>query len=58
MDAGSPDSWSEGKATQTLDKLFDKEIIDVVQYLSRLPKGSIPDLGGLIRELQTPETEA
>ena len=33
--------WAEGwKASFVMDNLFDRQVIDVVQYLSRLPKGT------------------
>lgn len=52
VDAGASTLWSESQSVQTLDNLFDRQVIDVVQYLSRLPKGTVPNLNGLIRELQ------
>lgn len=58
VEAGTSSLWSESQAIQTLDNLFDKQVIDVVQYLTRLPKGTIPDLSGLIRELRGREAEA
>ena len=53
VDVGASSLWNEVQAVQTLDNLFDKQVIDVMQYLTRLPKGTIPNLGGLIRELET-----
>lgn len=51
-DVGASSLWSESQAIRTLDNLFDRQVIDVVQYLQRLPKGIVPDLSGLIRELE------
>ena len=52
VDVGASSLWSEVESVQTLDNLFKKDILTVEQYLSRLPKGIIPNLSGLIRELQ------
>lgn len=52
VDVGASSLWSEAQSVQTLDNLFDRQVIDVMQYLTRLPKGTVPDLGGLIRELE------
>lgn len=52
VDAGSSTLWSETRAVQTLDSLFDRGMIDAVQYLSRLPKGTVPAMGTLLRELE------
>ena len=52
VDVGASTLWSELESVQTLDNLFKKDVLTVEQYLSRLPKGIIPNLSGLIRELQ------
>ncbi|MBR3289724.1 MAG: hypothetical protein IKI63_02980, partial [Clostridia bacterium] len=52
VDVGASSLWSELESVQTLDNLFKKDVLTVEQYLSRLPKGIIPNLNGLIRELQ------
>ena len=52
IDVGSSTLWGETQSIQTLDALFDKQIIDTVQYLKRLPKGIVPNVTGLIRELE------
>lgn len=52
VDVGASSLWNEVQSVQTLDNLFDRQIIDVVQYLTRLPKGTVPNIGGLIRELE------
>ena len=51
VDVGSSSLWSEAQSTQTLDNLFARNVIDAVQYLQRLPKGTVPNVSGLIREL-------
>lgn len=54
VDVGASTLWSESEAIRTLDNLFDRNVIDAVQYLKRLPRGTVPDVGGLIRELEQP----
>ena len=56
VDVGASSLWSEVESVQTLDNLFKKDVLTVEQYLSRLPKGIIPNLNGLIRELKQPDT--
>lgn len=53
IDVGASGLWSESQSTITLGNLLDRQIITPVQYLQRLPKGIIPQLEKLIRELQT-----
>ena len=53
IDIGASTLWSEAQSIRTLDNLFDREVIDVFQYLKRLPKGTVPNVNGLIREMQT-----
>lgn len=52
VDVGASTLWSESQSIRTLDNLFDRQVIDVMQYLKRLPKGTVPDVNGLIREMQ------
>ena len=52
IDVGASTLWSESQSIRTLDNLFDRQVIDAVQYLSRLPKGTVPNVAGLIREMQ------
>ena len=52
VDVGASSMWSEMESIQTLDHLFDRGIVNVEQYLSRLPKGIVPNLNGLLREMQ------
>lgn len=54
-DVGASSLWSEAQSVQTLDNLFEHQVIDAAQYLSRLPKGTVPNLSGLLRELQQPQ---
>ncbi len=52
IDIGASTLWSEAQSIRTLDNLFDRQVIDVFQYLKRLPKGTVPNVNGLIREIQ------
>lgn len=52
VDVGASTLWSEAQSIQTLDNLFGNQVINTVQYLERLPKGIIPDIGGLIKEMK------
>lgn len=54
VQAGASSLWSENQSVQTLDNLFDRQMIDKKQYLERLPKGAIPDLERLLRECEQP----
>lgn len=52
VDVGAAMMWSDEQTIRTLDSLFDRQIIDVMQYLTRLPKGTVPDLSRLIADLR------
>lgn len=52
IDVGASTLWSEIQSTKTLDNLLGMQVITPLQYLQRLPKGTIPDLNGLIREMK------
>lgn len=52
IDVGASGLWSESQTIRTLDNLFDRQVIDVLQYLSRIPKGIIPNQNKLIQELK------
>lgn len=52
VDVGPANMWSEIASLQTLDGLFKAQIIDALQYVKRLPKGSVPEQTSLIRELE------
>lgn len=62
VDVGASNLWSEIQSIQTLDNLLEREVITPVQYLRRLPKGTVPQVGELIRELtgapDAPEEQA
>ena len=44
--------WSEITAAQTLDALLEREKIDFIQYLERMPDGYIPKKQELLDELK------
>lgn len=52
IDVGASGLWSETQSIETLDNLFNRQIISVEQYLQRLPKGVVPDAAGLIKDLK------
>lgn len=52
VDVGPASLWSEISTRQTLDNLYTAQIITSEQYLERLPKGSVPDQTGLVRDLK------
>ncbi len=52
IEVGTCNLWSEAQSIATLDNLFDREILDVGQYLSRLPRGTVPNVEGLLRDLK------
>ena len=52
VDVGASTLWSEIQSVNTLDNLLASQIITPKQYLERLPNGSVPNLSGLIREMQ------
>lgn len=58
IDVGASTLWSEAQSIATLDSLFERGVIDVVQYLSRLPRGTVPNVDGLIREMREANMQA
>ncbi len=58
VDVGASPLWSETATVQTLDNLLDRQIITPEQYLKRLPKGVIPDVAGILKELAAPTADA
>ena len=52
VDVGSAGLWSEIQSRQTLDNMLVNQLLTPLQYLDRLPKGSIPKLGELIRDMK------
>ena len=58
IDVGGSTLYSEAQTIRTLDNLFDKEVIGVLEYLKRLPKGTVPDVTSLIKEMQKANEQA
>ena len=51
-DVGASGYYSEIASLQTLDNLLATEKINILQYFKRLPKNLVPNLEGLIKELE------
>ena len=58
VDVGASTLYSEAQTIRTLDNLFGNKVISVLQYLQRLPKGTVPDVTGLIKEMQKANEQA
>ena len=56
IDVGAGSLWGEAQSVRTLDNLLSAQMITPKQYLERLPKGFVPDIDGLIEELDQPAT--
>lgn len=52
VDVGASTLHDESESIRTLDHLLERGVIDAVQYLRRLPKGTVPEVSTLIRELE------
>lgn len=50
-DAVSGDTYSDGRTIEMLDNLYTHGIINARQYLSRLPKGTVPRMETLLQEV-------
>lgn len=51
VDIGAATLWSESQSIVTLDNLLDRGVITAEQYLKRLPRGIVPDVEGLLRDM-------
>jgi hypothetical protein len=59
VDVGASTLWGESVVIASLGNLLQAGIITPVQYLERLPKGTIPDITGLLDEIkQAQEAQA
>ena len=58
VDVGPANLWSEIQSRQTLDNLFAAQLLTPLQYLERLPQGSVPNQTGLLREMRAAEGQA
>lgn len=57
VDIGPATYWSELMHVQTLDNLFEKQIISPLMYLKSLPSGYIPNRDEITRELEARQQE-
>lgn len=55
VDVGASTMWGEGQVISTLGNLLTAGLITPLQYLKRLPKNTIPDISGLIRDMMRSE---
>ena len=52
VDVGASTLWGESVVVSSLGNLLQAGIINPVQYLERIPKGTIPDITGLLDEIK------
>lgn len=50
VEVGPSNWWNETKAVETLDNLYKSGVLDVLQYLERMPDGYIPDKEKVIED--------
>ncbi len=58
IDVGASAYYSEIASIQTLDNLLSQGRIDIIQYLERVPDGTISDRRGLIEEIRKTREES
>lgn len=51
VDAVSGDTYSDSRTVEMLDNLYVHGVINAKQYLSRLPKGTVPQMETLLQEV-------
>ncbi len=52
IDVGAAGLWSESQTIATLDNLLAAQVITPMQYLQRLPSGVVPNVQGILQEMQ------
>lgn len=52
VDVGPANLWSEIQTIQNLDKLLQNQLIEPLEYLERMPKGSVPEQEELVRKVK------
>lgn len=57
VDVGASTLWGESVVISTLSNLMQAGIVTPVQFLKRIPKGIIPDVTGLIDEMESQATQ-
>ena len=55
VDVGASTLWGEAVVVSTLGNLLNAGVITPRQYLERLPKGTVPDITGLLRDIDGKE---
>ncbi len=58
IDVGASSLWGEAQTVNTLDNLLHAQVITPKQYLERMPKGFVPNVDGLIGELNAADGQA
>lgn len=58
VNVGASTLWGEAQTLSTLDNMLEKEIITPVQYVSRLPRGIIPQQQSLLSEIKRAHASA
>lgn len=58
IDVGPSNQWNEAAAAMTLDNLLKGQYITFIEYLKRLPNGTIPNKQGLIEDRESAEAQA
>ena len=51
VEVGGGEAYSESRMVETLDNLYNHGVINAKQYLSRLPKGTVPRMEALLQEM-------
>ena len=58
VDVGASTLWSEAVSISNLSNLLQSQLITFVEYLERIPKGLIPNVGGLINSRKAQEEQS
>ncbi len=58
IDVGASTLWSEAVSLANLGNLLSSGLISFIEYLERIPKGLIPNIGGLINARKQQEQQA
>ena len=58
VEVGAATYWSELMQVQTLDNLFNKQLVDAETYLENMPRGYIPARSELLKSLREQQAKA
>ena len=58
IDVGASSLWSETQSIRTLDNLLERQLITPIEYLKRLPKGTVPEINSLIKDRENQQAAA